>query len=423
MTTPDGGPRSPLDPGPESPLGPPRPAKPSYRAVAIALGSVVLLAGAGVAALALTARRQIRDVLLHVQAMTRAEAAPGTAVDDPTLPDGVVEVTLGPAWSGLEPARPATVHLGGAAQDWTTWPVGVPLRFERVALARDHTLSIGGPYVAEAVPFGMPSAGGVEIVARVIPIDPPAPIEVPVQTPEKVLDVDLTRPEGITLRWCQGAAVVSLAELPRSPEVLAPAALTARFESEWKMQRGHFDPEDRKVDHAIVRVAPESSFAEVFPVAQALLATERPMGSASVPVFAVSVQTALPPRPPHLARTDDAARPWKGPRPKVRPGALQVSGRLPPAVIQGVLATREDEVRLCYMDALRRTPRVEGRVSIRLVIGSDGAASNLGNGGSDLPDAAAVACVVAALDGLEFPRPAGGIVTVTAPYLLFPPGR
>jgi outer membrane biosynthesis protein TonB len=77
--------------------------------------------------------------------------------------------------------------------------------------------------------------------------------------------------------------------------------------------------------------------------------------------------------------------------------------------------------RLCDENGLRSSPGLQGRVGVRFVIGRDGAVSNVGNGGSDLPDAAVVSCVVRAFYGLSFPQPENGIVTVTYP-IVFTPG-
>jgi hypothetical protein len=56
------------------------------------------------------------------------------------------------------------------------------------------------------------------------------------------------------------------------------------------------------------------------------------------------------------------------------------------------------------------------------VIGRDGAVSNVGNGGSDMPDGGVVSCVVRAFYGLSFPQPEGGIVTVVYPIMFSPGG-
>ena len=52
----------------------------------------------------------------------------------------------------------------------------------------------------------------------------------------------------------------------------------------------------------------------------------------------------------------------------------------------------------------------------------DGPVTSAQNGGSDLPDSAAVSCVVRSFFGLSFPQPEGGIVTVSYP-IMFTPGQ
>lgn len=106
--------------------------------------------------------------------------------------------------------------------------------------------------------------------------------------------------------------------------------------------------------------------------------------------------------------------------PQVRMGATQVSGRLPPEVIRRIVRQNYGRFRLCYEQGLGRNPNLEGRVTVRFVIGRDGAVSNVSNGGSDLPDSSVVGCVVKAFYGLSFPKPEGGIVTVQYPIMLQP---
>jgi hypothetical protein len=108
--------------------------------------------------------------------------------------------------------------------------------------------------------------------------------------------------------------------------------------------------------------------------------------------------------------------------PRVSMGATQVSGRLPPEVIQRIVRQNFGRFRLCYENGLRNNPNLQGRVSARFVIGRDGAVSTVNNGGSDLPDAGVVSCVLRAFNGLSFPQPEGGVVTVTFPILFAPEG-
>jgi FHA domain len=107
--------------------------------------------------------------------------------------------------------------------------------------------------------------------------------------------------------------------------------------------------------------------------------------------------------------------------PQVRMGATTVNGRLPPEVIQRIVRQNYGRFRLCYENGLRNNPNLQGRVSVRFVIGRDGAVSNVSNGGSDMPDAGVVQCVIRAYYGLSFPQPEGGIVTVVYP-IMFSPG-
>jgi Ca-activated chloride channel family protein len=108
--------------------------------------------------------------------------------------------------------------------------------------------------------------------------------------------------------------------------------------------------------------------------------------------------------------------------PQVRMGAVNVSGRLPPEVIQRIVRQNFGRYRLCYENGLRSNPDLRGRVSVRFVIDREGRVSNVANGGSDLPDASVVSCVVRGFSGLMFPQPEGGVVSVTYPIVFAPEG-
>lgn len=107
--------------------------------------------------------------------------------------------------------------------------------------------------------------------------------------------------------------------------------------------------------------------------------------------------------------------------PTVKYGITTVSGHLPPEVIQRIVRQNYGRFRMCYEQGLTANPNLEGRVSVRFVIGRDGAVSNVSNGGSDLPDSKVVSCVISAYYGLSFPEPEGGIVSVVYP-IMFSPG-
>lgn len=100
-------------------------------------------------------------------------------------------------------------------------------------------------------------------------------------------------------------------------------------------------------------------------------------------------------------------------------GDTAVSGRLPAQVIQRVVRQNFGRLRMCYEQGLARNPNLEGRVSVRFVIGRDGAVSAV-SGSGDLPDAGATSCVMSAFYGIAFPAPENGIVKVTYPLMFSP---
>ena len=108
--------------------------------------------------------------------------------------------------------------------------------------------------------------------------------------------------------------------------------------------------------------------------------------------------------------------------PSVRMGSVSVSGRLPPEVIQRIVRRNFGRFRFCYENGLRNNPDLQGRVSVRFIIGSEGNVVMAANGGSDLPDSGVVACVVRSFSGLTFPAPEGGNVVVTYPIVFAPEG-
>ncbi len=107
--------------------------------------------------------------------------------------------------------------------------------------------------------------------------------------------------------------------------------------------------------------------------------------------------------------------------PRIREGATQVNGRLPPEVIQRIVRQNFGRFRLCYENGMRANPNLQGRVSVKFIIDRSGAVSMTADGGSDLPDQGVVQCVVRGFGNLSFPQPEGGMVTVVYP-IMFNPG-
>ena len=119
----------------------------------------------------------------------------------------------------------------------------------------------------------------------------------------------------------------------------------------------------------------------------------------------------------------------RGPRTAPSPEGPRLMGQITqdpidtevaPQRIQAVVRNDYGRIRTCYEQGLHGCPNLEGRISIRFVIGRDGTVTKARDNGSDLPDAAVVQCVVRAVRGLTFPRPKQP-VTVEYP-IMFSPG-
>lgn len=107
---------------------------------------------------------------------------------------------------------------------------------------------------------------------------------------------------------------------------------------------------------------------------------------------------------------------------QVRMGSTQVTGKLPPEVVQRIVRQNFGRFRLCYEDGLKRKPDLAGKVEIAFVIDRNGAVEKPVSRGSDLADAKVVECVRRAFLGLSFPQPEQGTVTVRYP-IMFSPGK
>jgi hypothetical protein len=112
----------------------------------------------------------------------------------------------------------------------------------------------------------------------------------------------------------------------------------------------------------------------------------------------------------------------KGP-PTLRPGTAQVVGALAPELIRRIVRTRFGQLRFCYEKGLKANPSLAGRLSVKFVIGADGAVPTAQDSGSTLSDAAVVSCMVGVFKQMQFPKPqGGGIVVITYP-IVFDPGQ
>lgn len=96
-------------------------------------------------------------------------------------------------------------------------------------------------------------------------------------------------------------------------------------------------------------------------------------------------------------------------------------GELQRAEIDAEIQEHVPRIRACYDDGLRRDSSLAGKVTVKFVIGADGAVTSAQEASGDLADEAVVACVVDAIGQMSFPEPeGGGIVIVSYPFVFTP---
>ena len=108
--------------------------------------------------------------------------------------------------------------------------------------------------------------------------------------------------------------------------------------------------------------------------------------------------------------------------PEIIAGQANVRGSLDKEIVRRIIRQHINEVRFCYEEALRRQPRLAGRVGVQFTIAGTGQvlASVLQN--STLGNASVENCTVAAVRRWQFPQPAGGgVVIVSYPFVFSQP--
>jgi hypothetical protein len=277
----------------------------------------------------------------------------------------------------------------------------------------------GYPNLAFAVGTGAPRRIERVRVDAQVP-GPPAP-GASQGTSERALFVRIAPDKPVTFTWKRGSEVLSVSDRPwrdsfeRSGEASRAPGLAAKVAEEWKQQREHFDPNDKKLDRAMLQVDDATELREIVAAIDAIRETRRSLGNAQLPAFAV-VLSVLAADPPASTADGDGKS-----APKVGLSDASVDGRLPPEVIRRIVRQNTARFRKCYEAGLAKDASLKGKVVARFVIGKDGSVANVTDGGSDLADGAVKKCVLQAFRALSFPAPEGGVVTVTYP-LDFTPG-
>jgi hypothetical protein len=105
--------------------------------------------------------------------------------------------------------------------------------------------------------------------------------------------------------------------------------------------------------------------------------------------------------------------------PTIRQRDVQVTGALPPEIVQRIVRQSFGRVRFCYEGALRTNPNLAGTLAARFVIRKDGSVSGVASDASStIADPGLTACMLRMFSTLSFPQPEKGTVTVIYPIVL-----
>ncbi len=106
--------------------------------------------------------------------------------------------------------------------------------------------------------------------------------------------------------------------------------------------------------------------------------------------------------------------------PRLAAQSVTVGPAVSVAVLRRVVRRKLDDVRLCYRGALRRAPKLRGRITVEFTVDPSGVVTRAQNASTTLPDPAVVRCVVSAFDALVFPRLSAGALIVDYPLEFVP---
>lgn len=101
----------------------------------------------------------------------------------------------------------------------------------------------------------------------------------------------------------------------------------------------------------------------------------------------------------------------------VKTEAPEVDGKLDGEAVARVVRSRMRMVEDCYQRELKRNPQLQGRVELELTIDAEGAVQSVRVAANATGSAEVAECIVSRIQRWRFPKPSGGSVTVTFPFL------
>lgn len=99
------------------------------------------------------------------------------------------------------------------------------------------------------------------------------------------------------------------------------------------------------------------------------------------------------------------------------------TGHLDPMLVQSAVNARIHRMRACYHNELAKDPTLRIDMRVELQIATNGRPMQVEEKSGRQRDKQVVTCILGEFKALQFPRPEGGIVTVTYPLVIAPGDR
>lgn len=106
--------------------------------------------------------------------------------------------------------------------------------------------------------------------------------------------------------------------------------------------------------------------------------------------------------------------------PETKTSDKPMPGRLAPEEIQKVVRANFGAIRVCYEELLKTDPKAAGKISMKFEIKTDGMPDKVAKDSATITDEKMIQCVTKVFEGLKYPEPQGGIVTVIYPIEFSP---
>jgi hypothetical protein len=142
----------------------------------------------------------------------------------------------------------------------------------------------------------------------------------------------------------------------------------------------------------------------------------------SVALVAV-VACAASPRPAPATPPQSAPRPNPSAASQPPKRATAVDGELDPGMVAGYVRSQLPRVKDCYERSLRTSPTLFGKIAMRWTVDADGVPRQVGVESNTMPPSAVPGCLQTLIEGWRFPKPPGGSVEVSFPFVFQPYGE